>query len=97
MCGLAVPPAALDSDSDELTGWRQAKAAVLAATGPARVRQILDLLAADTSYPRIARQPALGTPGVNTIPAERQPAFPGKLALEERLASLMRWNALPRV
>ena len=28
---------------------------------------------------------------------EQQPAFPGDLAIEERLASLMRWNALAMV
>jgi pyruvate dehydrogenase E1 component len=34
---------------------------------------------------------------VNTIAVEDQPAFPGDLAVEERLASLMRWNALAMV
>jgi pyruvate dehydrogenase E1 component len=36
------------------------------------------------------------TPYVNTIAVE-QPPFPGDLAIEERLASLMRWNALAMV
>jgi pyruvate dehydrogenase E1 component len=42
-------------------------------------------------------QPERNTPYVNTIAAESQPVFPGDLALEERLASLMRWNALAMV
>ena len=37
------------------------------------------------------------TPHVNTIKVEDQGIFPGDLAVEERLASLMRWNALAMV
>ena len=56
-----------------------------------------------TSSRFLARQPAVGwepprgTPYVNSIPVESQPVFPGDLAIEERLASLMRWNALAMV
>jgi pyruvate dehydrogenase E1 component len=53
--------------------------------------------AATARAPDIGWLPALGTAYVNTIPASRQPAFPGDLATEERLASLMRWNALAMV
>ena len=42
-------------------------------------------------------QPSLITPYVNTIPLEAQPPFPGDLAMEQRLAALMRWNALAMV
>ena len=42
-------------------------------------------------------QPAPGTPYVNSIAVERQPPFPGDLAIEERLAAIMRWNALVMV
>ena len=37
------------------------------------------------------------TPYVNSIPLEGQPPFPGDLAMEQRLAALMRWNALAMV
>jgi pyruvate dehydrogenase E1 component len=91
-------PAALhDSDPQETSEWRDALASLLAAAGPQRVREILDVLAADGRDPAIGWQPAWGTPYVNTIPAEHQPAFPGDLAIEERIASLMRWNALAMV
>ena len=39
----------------------------------------------------------LVSPYVNTILVDRQPIFPGDLAIEEKLASLMRWNALAMV
>ncbi len=77
--------------------WRDALASLLHAAGPQRVREIMDMLAAAARAPEVGWQPALGTPYVNTIPAARQPAFPGDLAIEERLASLMRWNALAMV
>ena len=38
-----------------------------------------------------------GTPYINTVTLESQPPFPGDLALEEELVSIMRWNALAMV
>jgi pyruvate dehydrogenase E1 component len=37
------------------------------------------------------------TPYVNTIPVERQAAFPGDRATEHRIKSLIRWNAMAMV
>lgn len=34
---------------------------------------------------------------VNTVPRERQPAYPGGLALERRLNAMIRWNAMVMV
>jgi pyruvate dehydrogenase E1 component len=42
-------------------------------------------------------QPELATPYVNSVAVAQQPAFPGDLAMEERLGSLIRWNALAMV
>ena len=86
-----------DTDPQETAEWRGALASLLQAAGPQRVREIMDVLAAAAGNPRIAWQPPRGTPYVNTIPVERQPVFPGDLGLEERLASIMRWNALAMV
>jgi pyruvate dehydrogenase E1 component len=90
-------PHAADSDPQETAEWRDALASLLQAAGPARVRQIMDLLAETARTPAIGWQPPRNTAYVNTIPVERQPTFPGDLAIEERLASLMRWNALAMV
>jgi pyruvate dehydrogenase E1 component len=90
-------PAAPDSDPQETAEWLDALASLLTAAGPQRVREVMDRLAERARAPAIGWQPARGTPYVNTIPPERQPPFPGDLALEERLASLMRWNALAMV
>ena len=37
------------------------------------------------------------TPYINTIPPSQQPPFPGNQALERRIKSLVRWNALSMV
>lgn len=47
--------------------------------------------------PAIDWKPRHGTPYINSISVEQQPAFPGDLATEERVASLVRWNALAMV
>ncbi|RQO45037.1 alpha-ketoglutarate dehydrogenase [Pseudomonas sp. KBW05] len=84
-------------DQQELDEWRDALASLVANAGPARARQILDLLAREGSAPHIDWKPRHGTPYINSISVEQQPAFPGDLATEERLASLVRWNALAMV
>jgi pyruvate dehydrogenase E1 component len=86
-----------DSDPQESAEWREALASVLHSAGPQRARELMDLLAGIARDPSVGWQPALGTPYVNTVPAARQAPFPGDLAIEERLASLMRWNALAMV
>ncbi len=86
-----------DSDPQETAEWREALASLLATAGPARVRELLDILSADARTPAVGWQPTLGTAYTNTIAPEAQPAFPGDLAIEEKLASIMRWNALAMV
>ena len=87
----------VDIDPQETAEWREALGAVLERSGPERARFILDALAALARQPSIGWQPARGTPCVNAIPVERQAPFPGALAIEERLGSIMRWNALAMV
>ncbi|MBC5783986.1 alpha-ketoglutarate dehydrogenase [Ramlibacter sp. USB13] len=86
-----------DADPVETTEWRDAFQALVASQGPARARFILDQLAVLARHPAVAWSPELVTPYVNTVPVEKQPVFPGDLAIEEKLASLMRWNALAMV
>jgi pyruvate dehydrogenase E1 component len=86
-----------DVDPQETEEWRAAFLSMAEAQGPARARWMLDELARIARARRIGWQPDLSTPYVNTIAVEAQPPFPGDLALEEMLASLMRWNALAMV
>ena len=40
---------------------------------------------------------SLTTPYINTIPVDRQPPYPGDQALERRIKSIIRWNAMAMV
>jgi pyruvate dehydrogenase E1 component len=92
-----VEQSQVDLDPNETAEWREALLSLAASQGPARARYILDELARLSRQQRMGWQPELNTPYVNTIAVEDQPPFPGDLAIEERLASLMRWNALAMV
>jgi len=94
---LAQAAGFVDSDSQETIEWRDAFASLLDVGGAARVCEIMDMLVRLARDPSVGWEPAPGTPYVNTIPATNQPAFPGDLAIEERLASVIRWNALAMV
>jgi pyruvate dehydrogenase E1 component len=91
----SVPPE--DADPQETQEWRDAFTALVAAQGPMRARQILDSLVALSREQRVGWQPELTTSYVNSIHVSQQPRFPGDLAIEEKLGSLMRWNALAMV
>ncbi|MDB6443214.1 alpha-ketoglutarate dehydrogenase [Pseudomonas sp. 21TX0197] len=84
-------------EDEEMAEWREALLSVAAHGGTDRAKQILDMLLAVASTADIGWRPSHGTPYINTIGVERQPVFPGDLAIEERLASIMRWNALAMV
>lgn len=86
-----------DLDPAETQEWRDALRSLIHTQGPARARAVLDELARLAHEQRVGWQPERNTPYVNTIAVDDQPPFPGDLAIEERLASLMRWNALAMV
>ena len=87
----------IDTDPLETAEWRDSSLASLRTHGPARARWMLSELAGLASQQRIGWTPELATPYVNTTGVDEQVPFPGDLAIEERLASLMRWNALAMV
>ncbi len=86
----------LDLDPAETREWRDALRGVVASAGPERARYLLHSLELDAE--RLGLDPDF-TPAAyrNTIPLERQGTYPGDVALEKRIASLVRWNALAMV
>ena len=90
-------PHTSDLDPVETTEWRDAFASVVQLHGPDRARYLLDQLVVLAHQQHIGWSPELVTPYVNTIPVQAQLPYPGDLAIEEKLASLMRWNALAMV
>jgi len=87
----------LDPDRQETEEWRSALLSMLAAAGPQRVREVMDMLAHLAMAPSVDWRAPRGTAYINSIPVQAQVPFPGDLAIEERLASIMRWNALAMV
>ena len=87
----------IDTDPIETAEWNEAFLGLLASGDQERGGFILNNLVKLANRNQIEWVPELVTPYVNTIPVNRQPSFPGDLAMEERLGSLMRWNALAMV
>lgn len=90
-------PGQTAEDAQEIAEWRDALLSVIAHGGAGQAAQIMDMLVALASTAEMNWRPRHGTPYINTISVEQQPVFPGDLAMEERLASIMRWNALVMV
>ncbi|HJS39171.1 MAG TPA: pyruvate dehydrogenase (acetyl-transferring), homodimeric type [Burkholderiales bacterium] len=95
----AVPrqPAANDSDALETQEWLDALETVLEREGPERAHFLLERLVekARTTGAYIPFSPY--TPYVNTIPPHLEERSPGDHALEERIRSYCRWNAMVMV
>jgi len=87
----------IDTDPAETAEWNEAFMDLLASGDSARAKFILDNLVKLANKNQINWVPDLVTPYINSIPVDQQPPFPGDLAIEEKLASLMRWNALAMV
>jgi pyruvate dehydrogenase E1 component len=95
--GPILSTAAVDADPTETAEWCEALDALSAAHGPERARFLLDALLVHARRRGLNWLPSMVTPYVNSIALEAQPPFPGDLAMEQRLAALMRWNALAMV
>jgi pyruvate dehydrogenase E1 component len=95
--GAILGNATDDLDPAETAEWCEALDALIAAQGEARARFLFDALLAHARRRGVNWLPSMITPYVNSIPLEAQTPFPGDLAMEQRLAALMRWNALAMV
>ena len=89
--------AGADLDAVETTEWLEALDAVVAHDGPDRAREILTRVVERAQRAGTGTIASLNTAYVNTIPVELEPAFPGDAALERRLRSIVRWNAIAMV
>ena len=86
-----------DIDPTETAEWAEAFINSITANGEERGKHLLDMLIRTAHQQQIGWSPELVTPLVNTITVAKQGVFPGDLAIEEKIASLMRWNALAMV
>jgi pyruvate dehydrogenase E1 component len=86
-----------DADPTETREWLDALTTLVRDGGPARARFVLDALQDESRRLALAWKPARNTPYVNTVAVTDQAPFPGQLEIEQRLAAIMRWNALAMV
>ncbi len=86
-----------DIDPAETQEWRDALAAVLGFEGEERTKFLLDQVMEEAQ--RLgSRVPFVATtPYVNTVAPEDEPTHPGDRAIEHRIRSAIRWNALAMV
>ena len=106
MTARDAPPSALpavhradieDSDPQETREWLDALEGVVRACGHERGLFLLKQLEMQAQQMGIVAHVPPYSAYQNTIPLERQRPYPGDLAIEERITSIVRWNALAMV
>src|SRR6266852_6202028 len=87
----------IDLDPQETSEWLQALDQVVEEAGPDRASFLLDRLAERARNVGVELPIQHNTPYINTIPPEDEAMYPGDRALERRIKSLTRWNAMAMV
>ena len=86
-----------DIDAVETSEWVEALDAVVAHDGPDRARELLTRVIERAQHSGTGPIASLNTPYVNTISPDREAKLPGDPAVERRLRSIVRWNAIAMV
>lgn len=86
-----------DIDPQETQEWIDALDAVISAEGPERAHHLLEALIDKARRSGAYLPYSANTAYVNTIPTHLEPPFPGDSALEQRIRSYIRWNAMAMV
>jgi pyruvate dehydrogenase E1 component len=86
-----------DADPAETREWLESLDDVLSRYGPDRVTYLLSLLSQRAAREGVTIPYSANTPYINTIPPEKEPAFPGNREIERRIKSIIRWNAMAMV
>jgi len=81
----------------ELEEWLESLDYVIESGGPERAKKIIHELQ-QRAYASGVKLPfSANTPYINTIPVSEQAPFPGNRAIERRIKSIIRWNAMAMV
>jgi pyruvate dehydrogenase E1 component len=86
-----------DSDPQETREWLDSLEYVLQQHGVERSTYLFERLRDRLGERGAPVSEPFNTPYVNTIPASRQPLYPGNLEIERRIRSMIRWNAMAMV
>ena len=86
-----------DTDPAETAEWLESLQYVLDAKGPERVAYLMQELGLAAHRQGVHLPFTATTPYINSIPADKQPTFPGNREIERRIKSIIRWNAMAMV
>ncbi len=88
-------------DTEEEAKWLDSLESVLEFAlknqGPQKTSRFLDSLTEKLRERGIEAPRVVSTPYINTIPPEKQAAFPGDWEMERKIKSYVRWNAMAMV
>jgi len=89
--------ASVDTDPTETREWLDSLRYVLNSRGEERAAYLLHAIEQEAYRLGVSIPFSATTPYINTIPADKQPPFPGNRELERRIKSMIRWNAMAMV
>ncbi len=81
----------------ETREWLDSLDYVLQTEGAERASRLLQKLRVRAEEAGVKLPYVATTPYINTIPADKEPPYPGSREIERRIKSLVRWNALAMV
>src|ERR1017187_2264773 len=87
----------VDLNPQETAEWLESLGQVIDEAGPDRAGYLLEQLGERARTDGAELPIHLNTPYVNTIRPEDEVAYPGDRAMERRIKSLVRWNAMGMV
>ncbi len=87
----------LDRDRAETKDWIESLEAVLQHHGGERAQFLISRMIEHLFMKGVPMPFSANTPYINSIPRAKQPPYPGDRALERRIKSLVRWNAMAMV
>src|ERR1051326_8056554 len=87
----------VDLDPRETAEWEEALEQIIDEAGPDRAAYLLDRLGERARASGAELPIHLNTPYINTIRPEEEVPYPGDRAVERRIKSLLRWNAMAMV
>jgi pyruvate dehydrogenase E1 component len=89
--------ASVDGDPTETREWLDSLRYVINSRGGDRAAYLLHAIEQEAYRLGVPIPFSATTPYINTIPADRQPPFPGNREIERRIKSIIRWNAMAMV
>ncbi len=97
MAAVTPIPQKIDVDAQETQEWLDALSAIIQQEGPERAHYLIEKQIELARAAGINVPYAANTAYVNTIPPDKEVRSPGNHAIEDRIRSFVRWNALAMV